>query len=261
MPEGDTIHRVVDRLRPALAGQRLVRLEVRRRVPRQPAPGTRLEAVTARGKHVLIAFDGGLTLRTHLGMHGSWQLHAAGEPWRRPAHLAREVVEVDGWEAVCFSAPTVALERVSGAAHVGPDLCEPDVDLTACVARMDGCAPDTEIGDVLSDQRVAGGIGNVYKSEICFACGIHPRTRLRDVDTATRYDLMRTANQLLVSNLGRGPRTTTAGPPGSVAVYQRQGERCRRCGARIEMARTGPHRRVTYWCPDCQARPQKAAEP
>src|SRR3954465_13747390 len=103
MPEGDTLHRAANRLRPALEGATLRRFEAPRLLGDRPVPGAVIEGVEAVGKHLLIHFEGGLTLRTHLGMPGSWQLYAEGTRWRKPRHLMRALVAVEGWEAVCFS--------------------------------------------------------------------------------------------------------------------------------------------------------------
>ena len=256
MPEGDTIHRVATRLRPALVGHELVRFEAPRAAGVPPAVGTLVESVEAAGKHLLIAFADGIVLRTHLRMSGSWHLYRTGERWQKPAHLVRALVEVEGWVAVCFSAPVVVLERSPAVGHLGPDLCRPDADLDECVARLATLAdPATEVADVLLDQRIACGVGNVYKSEVCFAERISPRAAVGGVDEATRRRLVEVASRMLRANLDGGPRTTTAGPPGSVAVYGRAGQPCRRCGSPIRVARTGPHARSTYWCPSCQPDP------
>src|SRR4051794_15794898 len=159
MPEGDTIFRVAARLRPALVGQTLVRIEAPRATGRRPDVGTVIESVEPAGKHLLIGFADGIVLRTHLRMAGSWHLYRTGERWRKPAHLMRALVEVDGWVAVCFSAPVVELERQPRVGHLGPDLCRPDADLDECVRRMAvfadaGC----EIADALLDQRIACGV-------------------------------------------------------------------------------------------------------
>jgi endonuclease-8 len=258
VPEGDTIHRAAARLRPALEGRALVRFEARRVPPPHPSPGTRVEAVEARGKHLLVRFADGRTLDTHLRMTGSWHLYETGARWRKPAHLARAVVEVEGWTAVCFSAPVVRFTDADAATgHLGPDLCLPGADLDAVVERMASVADDaTAVADVLLDQRVCCGVGNVYKSEVCFACRLDPLTPLAAVDAPTRRALAETAARLLRANLGSGPRTTVPGQPGTLAVYGRARRPCRRCGAPIEFRRTGPHARSTYWCPVCQpARP------
>src|SRR3954454_12866295 len=167
MPEGDTIHRAAARLRPALEGKKLVRFEAPRAVGRPPRPGTVIEAVEAIGKHLLVRFADGTTLRTHMRMTGSWHLYRTGEGWQRGRHLARAVIEVDGWVAVCFSAPVVELDRDDTAtAHLGPDLTSAALtadDLDAAVERMGALvAPDEAIAVALLDQRVAAGIGNVF---------------------------------------------------------------------------------------------------
>jgi len=256
MPEGDTIFRVAARLRPVLAGQPLVRIEASRAIGRKPPPGTMIETVEAVGKHLLIAFADGIVLRTHLRMSGSWHIYRTGERWQKPAHLMRALVEVDGWVAVCFSAPVVEFERQPAIGHLGPDLCGVDVDLDDCLRRLAALAdPSTELADVLLDQRIACGVGNVYKSEVCFAERISPRSPIGQVSDDRRRRLLATASRQLKANLGGGPRTTVSGPPGSLAVYGRAGQPCRRCATLVRVARTGPHARSTYWCPTCQPRP------
>ena len=258
MPEGDTIHRSAARLRPALEGRRLVRFDAPRARSRTggPRPGATVVSVEARGKHLLVGFDDGHVLHTHMGMTGSWHLYAPGERWRKPPWLARAVVEVEGAVAVCFSAPTVELlhER-DPTPHrsldgLGPDLCVADPDLDGAVARMAQVPdPGTAIADVLLDQRVASGIGNVYKSEALFACGVDPFLPVERVDEPSRRRLLDTASHMLRANLGSGPRTTIAG---GLAVYGRARRPCRRCGTPIRTARQGPMARSTYWCPRCQ---------
>jgi endonuclease VIII len=256
MPEGDTIRRVAARLGPVLAGQALVRLDLPR-LPRQdrrrPPLGSPIESVEARGKHLLIAFESGITLRTHMGMTGAWHLYRPDERWHRPRFQLRALVGVDGWDALCFDAPVVELERRSPLAHLGPDLCAPDPDLDECLSRMDRVADlGAEVADVLRDQRVACGVGNVYASEVCFANRVHPRTPLQHIDVGVRRALIETASRLLRANLGGGPRTTMSGPPGTLAVYGRANRPCRRCSTPIEVARSGRFARASYWCPSCQ---------
>lgn len=261
VPEGDTIHRIADRLRPALAGQPLVRLEAPRAVAgsvRRPAPGTRISAVDAVGKHLLVRFDDGSVLRTHLRMSGSWHLYRAGERWQRPAHLMRALVEVPEWVAVCFAAPVVAIEheRTGGPdiAHLGPDLADAgltDSDLDVCLARMATIPePTAEIGPVLLDQRVASGIGNVIKSEVLWACKVDPFAPLATVDVETRRQLLRSAARLLRANVVNGGPRVTFGF--GLAVYGRRGSPCPRCGTPIRMLRQGEQARSTYWCRRCQ---------
>ncbi len=267
MPEGDTIHRVANRLRPALVGGDLVRFQATRAVGRRPAPGTAVVGVEAVGKHLLIRFADGITLRTHLRMTGSWHLYRTGERWQKPAHLVRALVEVPGWVAVCFSAPVVALEyepigdgaatRPASLDHLGPDLTRADVDdaaIDACLDRMAALSgPDDEIGAVLLDQRVACGVGNVFKSEVLWACGVDPSTQVAALNVATRRRLLTTAARQLRANVASsGPRVTYEG---GYAVYGRRGQPCRRCGTPVRMRRQGEQARSTYWCPTCQPPP------
>jgi endonuclease-8 len=255
MPEGDTLHRAAARLRPALEGKSLARFEAPRLVGDRPALGSTITAVEATGKNLLLRFGDGLTVRTHLRMTGSWHLYRAGDRWRKPPWLARLVIGVEGWEAVCFSAPVVESWRGDEqtprpVADLCPDLSTPGADLDAAVARFAAYArPGDEVGALLLDQRIASGIGNVYKSEVCFACGLDPFTPIEALDGAARRTVLATAARLLRANLGSGPRTTV---PGGLAVYGRNGRPCRRCGTTVRVRRQGDQARSTYWCPSCQ---------
>jgi endonuclease VIII len=262
MPEGDTIHRTAATLRAALVGRTLVRVELPRRPPPHPGVGATVERVEARGKHLLIGCSDGLTVHTHQRMTGSWHLYRPGERWQRPPGSARVVLGVEGRVAVCFAAPIVevldagALTRHPVLRQLGPDLCEPTVDLDEVVARMgQRCPPDEPIGEVLLDQRVACGVGNVYRCDVLFLHGLHPTTPLSAVGPATRRELVATAADLLRRNLTGGARTTTGGPAGSLWVYGRAGRPCRRCGTAIERGRLGAQARVVDHCPRCQPAP------
>ncbi len=264
MPEGDTLHRTANRLRPALVGQVLERFEAPRLLGDRPRPGITVDSVEAVGKHLLIGFDDGLTLRTHLGMPGSWHLYPTGARWRKPRHLVRALVAVEGWEAVCFSAPQVQTYRpdqpggplgtaIDPVGHLGPDLCTEGVDLEAAVVRFDTHAdPAVTIAEVLLDQRVAAGIGNVYKSELLHRWRVDPFVAVGEVPVAVRRSLMESANRLLLLNLTTTRRTTVAGPEGTVAVYGKARRPCPRCATPIRMRRHGVQNRSTYWCPNCQ---------
>ncbi len=237
------------------------RFEAPRLVGDRPRVGSVIARVEARGKHLLVHFDDGLTLQTHMRMTGSWHLYRREERWQKPAYLMRAMIEVDRWVAVCFAAPIVRTYRpgrpggplsngVDPVAHLGPDLCVADADLDECVRRLGTCVdPAEEIGPALLDQRVACGVGNVYKSEVLFACGVDPATPVAHLDDSTRRRLLETASRLLRANLGAGIRTTVEG---GLAVYGRQRQPCRRCGTPVRMRRQGQQARSTYWCPTCQ---------
>lgn len=220
-----------------------------------PAPGTQIDGVEARGKYLLVHFDDGWTLETHMKMSGSWHLYRRGERWRRAASAARAVIETkQGWVAVCFSAPHVKLVRSrTGPDHLGPDLCAPAPDLAAAVARFSDCAGETPAAVALLDQRICCGVGNVYKSEVLFACNVHPLTRVDEIDVAKRSELVSTAHRMLRANLDAGPRATVVvnGRAG-LAVYDRRGQPCITCGAAVQYGIHGIHARSTYWCEVCQ---------
>jgi endonuclease-8 len=261
MPEGDTIHNTARRLQAALVGHQITRFELRRdpRGVRAPQPGATITSVDAEGKHLLIAFDDGAVLHTHMQLTGAWHVYAPGARWRRPAHRARVIIEVDdGASAVCFDAPVVELRRgtrarTTGAmrslAALGPDLCTPDADLALALTNAGACDPERPIGDVLLDQRVAAGIGNVFKSEICWSVGVDPTTPWRCVDDDTRRALYTAAHRLLVDATRTGRRATYRG---ELAVYGRARRPCPRCRTLIKRAATGAPARVSYWCPTCQ---------
>lgn len=134
--------------------------------------------------------------------------------------------------------------------HLGPDLCEPTVDIDECVARALGVDPELEVGDMLLDQRIAAGIGNIYKCETPFACGLSPFAAAGEVDAAARHSLYAMASRLLQQNLGRWRRETRGD---GVAVYDRAGQGCRVCLDRIRVRTHGVHGRMTFWCPTCQS--------
>lgn len=264
MPEGDTLYKAAARLRPALEGHVLTRFEAPRLRGDRPAVGVRIDAVEARGKHLLVHFDDGLSLRTHLRMTGSWHLYRQGERWQKAAHLARAVVGADsGWVAVCFQAPVVetyhrGLGEPDALAGLGPDLClseslEPAVIDAVLHRAAQLTAPGITLGEALLDQRIAAGIGNVYKSEACFAAGLDPGAPLEHVAVDDRRRVWTVAGRQLQANLGHAERRTH---PAGLAVYGRRGQPCHRCGAPIRMTRHGEQARSTYWCPTCQPRPE-----
>ena len=257
MPEGDTLFRTAQGLRPYLVGRDVVaaRAQGPGPVPQvQRIIGKRVDAVEAQGKNLLIRFDGGLELRTHLRMNGSWHRYRPGERWRRPPGRARLVLEVDGTVAVCFDAPVVELFESRAEmlhptlARLGPDLLSPDFDGAEAHRRLR--APeraDMSISEALLDQRALAGIGNIWRNETLFAERVDPFVAVRDLDDATLERLIATARRLLTQSAGLAPgRAPTK-------VYRRTGRPCPRCGTPI---RSGPSSgeipRTTYWCPTCQ---------
>ena len=259
MPEGDTIWNTATRLRPALEGKILRRFEAERLSKPTPGAGDQILEVTARGKYLLIEFGNGQILETHMKMTGSWHLYKTGERWRKSSSSARVVLETtEDWVAVCFLAPLVQLrfrdrDQDSAAAHLGPDLCAPAPGIAEAVARLDRfLPPTTQIGIALLDQRVSAGIGNVYKSEVLHAAGVHPETPLAALAPDVRNELFETAHTFLRANLGSGNRTTNPRVPGGLSVYGRSGKPCFTCSTLITRTVQGEHVRSTYFCKGCQ---------
>lgn len=217
--------------------------------------GRPVDAVESRGKHLLIRFEGGAALHTHLRMHGRWRVRR-GEPLRTAG--ARAVVRVSGAVAACWRAPVVELlSRMQVADHpalrrLGPDLLAPGFDAEVARRRLRARAA-LPIAEALLDQTALAGIGNVYKSEVLHLCGVDPFARVADLDDATLARLIDTARVQLRRNRGRlERRTTTALAPVPLAVYGRARQACRRCGAAIRRAVHGELPRATWWCPSCQ---------
>jgi endonuclease VIII len=269
MPEGDTIHTLARVLRDELEGRTLERVEVRGRPAPSLAIGVR--AVEARGKNLLIELASGEVIRSHLGMHGDWHRYPAeATAWKKPARRASLVLRTADIVLVCFDAgeleflETGRLGRSRRLRGLGPDLLGAPVAPEALVARARSLQrPAAPVVDLLLDQRVAAGIGNVYKSEVLFLRGIHPLAKagaLADQEIAALFQL---AGDLLRANVGGRPRTTTEGRRrGPVRgsrlwVYGRAGRPCLRCGAAIAFAALGRGRRSTYWCPACQSEGEK----
>ena len=265
MPEGDTIFRTAEVLRAALVNRRITgaRAQARpglRRVPDlSRLVGATVSSVEPRGKHLLIGFDNGLTLRSHLRMTGSWHRYRPGEPWRRPAREASAILETVEAVAVAFNTPVVellteaGLRRARSLNELGPDLLVAAFDADEAVGRLRDRAAE-ELGNALLDQRAVAGIGNVYKSEVAFLEGLDPWAPVAGFTDSELRAALGTARRLLHANTRGGARVTTGSPARGEGlwVYGRAGRPCRRCGTRIEVGRQGELARLTYWCPRCQ---------
>ena len=277
MPEGDTIYRAAVAMHRALAGRVVTRFEsvypaVTRVADDRPIVGRTIESVSARGKHLLIAFSGDLVLRTHMRMNGSWHLYRAGIKWQRPARDMRVLVGAGDVEAVGFNVPVAELltarelARHTQLSALGPDLLDPAFDPAEAARRMRARGSDA-VGDALLNQRVLAGIGNVFKSEILFLAGVEPFTPVAALSDADIERLVAISHEQLAANVltrsqtltpSIGRRTTRSLDPNKkLWVYGRGGKPCRRCGTKILARKTGLDARLTYWCPKCQVRPQK----
>ena len=265
MPEGDTIHRAAAALRTALVGRQMVGFEAPRLTGPAPRVGRTIESVDAHGKHLEITWDDEIVLHTHMRMTGSWHLYRRGEKWRKPKRLARVVIETIEWVAVCFSAPVVetyrsdSFVRHPNFGRLGPDLCAVDYDVDECVRRMMSYPdPTKSIAEVMLDQHVVCGVGNVYRCEVLLACEVHPHAAVGALPQSACVELVRTAAEMLQANLHHTARVTTVGTPGGLAVYGRNNQRCERCQGIIAIEQHGQPPRLLYWCPECQTRCQPA---
>jgi endonuclease-8 len=261
VPEGDTVWRTAHHLDKALTGQVLTRSDFR--VPSFATvdlTGRHVVGTVARGKHLLTRVGEGaeaVTVHTHLKMEGSWHLYREGTPWRRPAHQARVVLATDAWTAVGFALGVVEVlardEEDSVVGHLGPDLLGPDWDLEEALRRV-SAEPDRAVGEAILDQRNVAGIGNMYKSEVCFLLGLNPWLPVREVPDLPA--LLRQSKRVLEANKLRTAQTTTGDTRRGkqLWVYRRDKQPCRRCGTPIEVDVQGPEiqERPTYWCPRCQ---------
>jgi endonuclease-8 len=267
MPEGDTIFRTADVLRAALVGRRIIAARAQARPGLRSVPdlsrlvGASMASVEARGKHLLIGFDNGLTLRSHLRMTGSWHRYRPGERWRRPLHQASAILETAESVAVAFNTPVVELltdadlRRSTSLTTLGPDLLSRSFDADEALRRLRERDAE-ELGNVLLDQQAVAGIGNVYKSEVAFLDGLDPWSRVGAFSDAQLRGALATARRLLQANTRGGARVTTGSEARGHAlwVYGRAGRPCRKCGTLIQVHRQGDLARLTFWCPRCQGR-------
>lgn len=270
MPEGDTVTKVARFLDAALADSRVERISL------HPAFGVSIgpadiDQVSAHGKHLYIALLDGRVLRSHLGLYGSWHRYRRGEPWRRPARQAAIRVLAEDWEYVCFNAKEAEWLTRQGfrladqRARLGHDLISEPIEPARLARRArQMLRPETLLVDVLLDQRIAAGIGNVYKSEVLFIERVWPLNCLGQLDDERLIGLYHRAAVLLAANLGGGPRTTRAARDrrGHLWVYGRSDQTCLRCGAaRIQRTVLGVQPRSTYWCIGCQSPSRPTADP
>lgn len=272
MPEGDTIFRAARTLDRALAGgvvtgftsvyPQLTRVDADR-----PLRGRTIESVRSLGKHLLMAFSGDLVLHTHMRMHGSWHIYRPGERWQRPRHDMRIVVETADFVAVAFNVPvaelltTADIRRHEALQALGPDLTDPAFDRGEVLRRMREHNADP-IHEVLLNQRVLSGIGNVFKSEVLFEAGVDPFATTALLSDATLNRILEVSLKQIGMNVlerdrqlspAAGRHTTgSMDPRAQLWVYSRGGEPCRRCGSPIRSRTAGTDARLTYWCSQCQ---------
>jgi endonuclease-8 len=253
MPEGDSIYRAAQALHRALAGKtvtsfKTVLPKLARIDEDAPLKGRTIERVRSAGKNLIIEFSGDLHLHTHMKMNGSWHIYRTGERWQRPRRDMRIVIGTDEFVAVAFTVPVAefhtsrTLARDDDLRRMGPDLLGKSFDRDEALRRI-RARPDEEIANVLLNQRVLAGIGNIWKSESLFCAGIDPFTHVASLDDAQLGRIVDCALKLL--------RRSAEGRS-TFSVYSRSGDPCRRCGTPIQYRKQGADARGTYWCQKCQ---------
>jgi endonuclease VIII len=254
MPEGDAIHSAAQRIGVALVGKPIVEIETPQRrhaLDRWPERlgGRAVRTVDAHGKHLFIRFEGDLTLHSHLRMTGSWGVYRRGQRWRRSPRRAWLVIRTAEHEVVEFDGPVLELMTDSRTrfdrrlAALGPDVLAPELDERRFLARLREDDQTRGLGDALLDQRNIAGVGNVWKSEGCFATGIDPWRPLGRVGDEEALAVVREIRRLMQASV-EGSR--------GLQVYERAGRPCPRCGSAIRARGQGDDNRTTYWCPACQ---------
>jgi endonuclease-8 len=273
MPEGDTIFRAARTLHRALAGQVVTQFETQ--LPQlsrvdydTPVAGRTVERVEAAGKWMRMYFSGDLILLTHMLMSGSWHIYRPGETWQRGRSQMRVAVHTKDFVAVGFQVPiaefhTAATLERHRVQRLGPDVLAPEFDEARALEQLRGAA-ELEVGVALLRQSLMAGLGNVFKSEVCFASGVNPFRLVGSLTESELQALVRNARTFMKANVAegrgggivtyRGMRRTTgrADPSQRLWVYKRGGEACRRCGSAIESRKQGLEARITFWCPRCQ---------
>jgi endonuclease-8 len=226
-------------------------------------------SVESQGKWMLMRFSGGLTLLTHMRMNGSWHIYRPGEAWRRGRHRMRVLIETAEFVAVGFDVPvaefhdSASLARHPSLTRLGPDVLHEEFDPAEAAVRLRELG-DLPVGEALLRQSLIAGIGNVFKSEICFACRVNPFRKTSSLTDAELVCLTSRAQDYLRANVTEAAgdgivtysgfrRTTRHADPGArLWVYGRRNQACRRCGRAIQSHKQGEAARVTFWCPSCQ---------
>jgi endonuclease-8 len=244
VPEGDAIHRTAARLQP-LVGQRVAASSPspRARATRvaERVDGRRLEAVSAVGKSLVLRFEGGIVVRSHLRMSGRWTVRPTGAPTRGTPWL---VLAGDTAEAVLWNGPVLELD-LRALERLGPDILERPARIDAMLARFRHADRTRPFGETLLDQSLVAGIGNMWMAEILWLVGLSPWRRLGDVSDAERRSALEAAAAAMSAALDLGRASTRS-------VYGRTGRPCPRCGTTVASRGQGDHNRIAYWCPGCQ---------
>jgi endonuclease-8 len=257
MPEGDTVHRAASRIRAALVGrvpEEILTPQPRHRLERwqERLQGRAVRSVDAHGKHLFLRFEDDLTLHSHLRMTGMWDICREPQRWRRARRRAWIVIRGGGWNVIEFDGPVLELmsdyrcRTDPRLAALGEDVLGESFDVGRVLRRLRSDDPARPIADALLDQRIVAGIGNLWKTELCFARAIDPWRALGAVSDEEAAGLLGLARELMSQSVVGGYDTRPR------AVYKRAGRPCPRCGAIIRQRGQWENNRITFWCPGCQ---------
>ena len=250
MPEGDTIWRTAAMLRGPLVGK-----QVKQARPDGLARlvGATVTAVEPTGKHLVIRFDNGYALHSHMRMRGIWHVYKPSEAWHRPAFRLKALLETDDAVAVCFDAPVVELIRnvKDRVGHLGPDILADDWNAAEVIKRARQLN-QMPVGELLLDQRVTAGVGNVYRCEALWQERISPFKKTEDLTDEQLTGLFETARRMMRANLTTSSWRRSFPGNGRGAVHRRAGRPCPRCGTLIQSKGMGENPRTVYWCAVCQ---------
>ncbi len=276
MPEGHTLRRLADDLTAAFGGRRVRVSSPQGRFAPEAAllDGTTLLVADSAGKHLFLELEGDRVVHIHLGLIGKLLVVPGldGELEPEPVGQVRLRISASGdgrlpAYADLRGATRCALvtpeQRDSVVARLGPDPLRADADPERAWRRIS--RSDRPIGDLLMDQEVVAGVGNVFRAEVLFRHRLHPlrpgRTLRRGQFQAVWEDLRVLLAQGVVANridtvrpehtpeaMGRLPRKDDHG--GEVYVYRRQGQPCHVCGTKVRTAVLAG--RNSFWCPRCQ---------
>jgi len=256
MPEGDTIQSAARRITAALVGRDIESIQTPHpRHAKDAWPdrlaGRKVRAVDTHGKHLMMRFEGGLTIHSHLRMTGAWGVYPRGKRWRRGAHRAWLVIRTADHDVVQFDGPVLELMTDGRSrfdqrlARLGPDVLADEFDAASFLSRLRADDQTRTLGDALLDQQNVAGIGNIWKSEGCWEVRIDPWRRLREVTGEEALSIIQAVRP-------RMRESAAGGFPKDLQVYKRHGTPCPRCQTKIAARGQGDDNRTTYWCPGCQ---------
>ncbi len=260
MAMGD-VSRAAATLRSALVGRPMLRFDAPVLIGPSPQAGRMVEAVEAKGRHVELLWDDGLVLDTKMKSKSEWHVYRNGAPWHRSWDALRASIQTDDFVAVCFDAAEIETYRLPdrqrhpGQGRLGPNLASARANLHDVVDLLLSYPDrDARLRDVMVDQHVMQGIGNVYRCEVLWAAELSPWAHVGDLTHHDALLIVNTAARMVRANSGRTRRATTTHTSIGLAVYGRCGQGCIRCRETIRSQPIGRYGRVLYWCPGCQVR-------